>query len=334
MNSTKYIALIAISVFVGFTCLGQENSSFSISQAKMKDTQGKRFAKEFKYTKAISKFTEAIDLDHRPEYSINRANAFMEIQKLDKARSDFKKAIATDSTMGLAYLGLAKCLIREDINNDSLNWYLNQALHFCIVNEDQALTITTLAELKMAEGDYKLAKNYVVTAHKLDPSNVYTSGVYARVAFELNEKEKAIEILEGIVESNDREIGFLINLGYLYNNVERYDDAMKVLERAIFYEPDNPYVLANFGYTLFMTRRLEVAKKAVDKSIKNDPSNAYGHFVKGLLALDGENVPKACKCFNRAMDRVQLYNDRSFKEIKEEIKEAVTSNCDSGSRIN
>jgi len=327
------LTLIVLLIFCSSELLIGQNkteSTFAEGQAVMKMSQGKQYLKDYRYGKAMDKFTEAIELDAKGEYYVQRAEALLELDKIDKAREDYFLAVKADTALGLAYLGLAKWYIAMDQNNDSLQWYIDKALHYSKKREDQAVALTTLAELKVFEGEYDLAKKYITAALKLDEKNVHSSLVYASVLFELEDhQDEAIEILEEVQEKNSNNLRFIINLGYMYNKVERYDEAMKILQKGLYYEEDNPYVLANLAYSLYRKGRISDAHKVVDKSIKNDQSNAYGHYVKGLLTLETKNIPKACKCFNRAIDRAPINHDRSF----EEIKKAVTDHCDNPKKI-
>lgn len=315
-----FIVFIAL-VFSSGSAFAQVSDA-AASKARTKATQAQQYLKQWRYPKAIDKYTEAIDLDStRVDFLKDRGDVFMQMEKFDRAKEDYSLAIRRDSTFGLGYLGMADWYATIDSKNDTLDWFLEMALENCAELKDQAEALATAGRVRFIEGDFKEAEHFISAALRLDGENKKSRFLMSNIFFEMNKREEAVGILEELVKEDKNNMEYLITLGYAYCYVEKYQESAKILERALFYEPDNPYALANMSLTRLRQNRNSEANKLVDRSLNIDPSNPYAHYVKGLLYIAEDKNQKACKSFNKAMDRVAVLHERSFVEIQESMEE-------------
>ena len=90
-----------------------------------------------------------------------------------------------------------------------------------------------------------------------------------------NRYEEAVRIAPACVEA-------LVNLGAVYNRLNRPDDAIAAFQRAL---KENPQLFAahlNLGITYFRARRFDLARDSLRAALKLDPQNTQ---ARQLLAL-------------------------------------------------
>lgn len=71
-------------------------------------------------------------------------------------------------------------------------------------------------------------------------------------------------------------------LGWLYNDKERYDDAINILLKAIDYDSEDSGYREELGYTYYMKAQYEFALTQLNKAISLDENSKLGYYYKGL----------------------------------------------------
>lgn len=95
--------------------------------------------------------------------------------------------------------------------------------------------------------------------------------------------DKAIEFYEKAIKADEENSGpVLNNLGWLYNDKERYDDAVKILQKAIEYDSEDAATREELGYAYYMKDEYEFAITQLNKAVELDEKSELGYFYKGL----------------------------------------------------
>lgn len=88
--------------------------------------------------------------------------------------------------------------------------------------------------------------------------------------------EKALEV----DEENSRPIYY--KLGWLYNDQERYDDAIRILLKAIEYDTEDSGYREELGYAYYMKEEYEFAITQLNKALSLDENSTLAYYYKGL----------------------------------------------------
>lgn len=105
--------------------------------------------------------------------------------------------------------------------------------------------------------------------------------------FEIDEDhDKALEYYEKAVAVDEAESKpVYYKLGWLYNDKERYDDAIKILLKAIDYDSEDSGYREELGFAYYMKGQHEFAITQLNKAISLEPTSKLGYFYKGLCYI-------------------------------------------------
>jgi len=81
-------------------------------------------------------------------------------------------------------------------------------------------------------------------------------------------------------EENSKPIYY--KLAWLYNDSERYDDAINILLKAIQYDSEDSGLREELGFAYYMKEEYEFAITQLNKAISLDAGSKLGYFYKGL----------------------------------------------------
>lgn len=118
-----------------------------------------------------------------------------------------------------------------------------------------------------------------------------TNGIALRgmgnVYYEIEEDhEKAIQYFEKALEVDEEESKpIYYKLGWLYNDKGRYDDAIRILLKAIDYDSEDSGYREELGYAYYMKEQYEFAITQLNKAISLDEGSKLGYYYKGLCFI-------------------------------------------------
>lgn len=114
------------------------------------------------------------------------------------------------------------------------------------------------------------------------------------------------------------------------NELGRYDDAYRLLQRAVELDPDNPVIYAELGMTQSWRDNLEQARQAYARALALQPDNPL--FLRALshIAVIQEDYPAASLFAQRALDfepeSLESLHHLAYAEYRQDnIEGAVTA---------
>ena len=121
----------------------------------------------------------------------------------------------------------------------------------------------------------------------LFPNNGMALRGMGNVYYELEQDfDKAIQYFEKALEVDEEESKpIYYKLGWLYNDRERYDEAVKILLKAIEYDSEDPGYREELGYAYYMQEQYEFALAQLNKAITLDESSKLAYYYKGLCYI-------------------------------------------------
>ena len=138
----------------------------------------------------------------------------------------------------------------------------------------------------------------------LFPNNGVALRGVGNVYYEIEEDyDKAIQYFEKAIAVNEEESKPLYyKLGWLYNDKQRYDDAIKILLKAIEYDSEDSGYREELGYAYFMKEQFEFAITQLNKAISLDETSKLGYYYKGLCFIATNKKGDAMSMYYKLKD--------------------------------
>lgn len=118
----------------------------------------------------------------------------------------------------------------------------------------------------------------------LFPNNGTAIRGIGNIYYEIDEDyDKAIEYFERSLKVDEEgSEPVYYKLGWLYNDNERYDDAIKILLTAIEIDSENSGYREELGFAYYKKEQYEFAITQLNKAISIDEESRLGYYYKGL----------------------------------------------------
>ena len=145
-----------------------------------------------------------------------------------------------------------------------------------------------LSSIFMEDGDINKAKDAIVKAVKIDPSDYKALSNMGTILFKLGSYDEAISAFHNVLELNKENIGAYINLGVVYQKKNDLDNAEYNYMKAIKINPNSSIAHNNLGNTLKDLNRLDEAELSYNKSLEIDPSYVKAKDNLNLLIQEKE----------------------------------------------
>ena len=113
----------------------------------------------------------------------------------------------------------------------------------------------------------------------------------------------------------------LNNRGYLYNEIGSYDLAIEDFNQILSYDPNFAFALNNRGFALLKLGEVEAAQKDIEHSIRLDDQNAYAYRNLGLSFFEKKQYYLALEMMEKA--QAMQPEDEILKENCEHFKNRI-----------
>jgi len=121
--------------------------------------------------------------------------------------------------------------------------------------------------------------------------------------------EKALEVDE------DESKPVYYKLGWLYNDKERYEDAINILLKAIEYDSEDSGYREELGYAYYMKEQYELAIIQLNKAISLDENSKLGYYYKGLCFIATNKKGDAMSMYYKLKDLSSDEADELLQKI-------------------
>lgn len=216
---------------------------FQRDMAKAEYDRGLAFARAKNYEAAIQSYRRAIR--HRPKYADaynNLGNMLRETGRDKQAVVNYEKALEYEPRHYFANLNLAQ-----------INYTMNRL---------------------------GKASDYYAKALEIKPTE-YIYNILSNTHFKNGKVDKAITVLNDAMKTYGRKANFLNNLGILYVFKKDFEKAGQTFSEVLKQNADDVQALANMGRLYSNLERPEEAKKYFERVLKLDPRNkAAQEFLK------------------------------------------------------
>ncbi len=211
-----------------------------------------RFAGE--QEKALGYYEKALQFrEHYPEAYNNLGTMLRDLGRVAEAEHAYRKAMLQNPGYIEAYNNLANLLHGDDRDQEALR-VLGDALR---VEENHPVTLTITSRVQLRRGNFAAAEEAARRAMATDPA-----GAEAMVA-----------------------------LGQVLHEIDRYEEAVGVLRKAVEIAPDSPEARNFYGVALKSVGKLEEGRDQILEALKLNPNN-LGAYANLNDVIDFREAPE------------------------------------------
>jgi tetratricopeptide (TPR) repeat protein len=134
-------------------------------------------------------------------------------------------------------------------------------------------------------------------------------------AYENEEYEKAISLLEEINEKKADDDEVLFKLGFMFQKLGKRDEALRYYKEALELDRDNEYIYNAMASLYREHGEFTSAQIQLKASLERNSNNAKTYYNYGNLLVDMKNYEEAKEMYKKAIEL-----DSEFKEAKEELQ--------------
>lgn len=138
-----------------------------------------------------------------------------------------------------------------------------------------------------------------------------------------------VRALESLAEKDKGNAQVRVELGNLYMDHARHDEAARWYREALALKPDAPDVLVDLGACLVNAGRAEEALAEFDKALKQDPSHKKALFNKGVALMEAGRPKEAVVVWEQLLKRYP--DDPELKGLREQIDQVRDARTGSAS---
>ena len=180
---------------------------------------------------------------------------------------------------------MAKQILTKDPKNYIAHYYLGKAY----LRENKP-------ELAIIE--YKLVNENALFGPQLDELSFRQE--FAQLLMKYNQQEEALKNYLLLTKLDPKNAENFYNVGYLYEQCNRYDIAMGFMQKAVGLNSRHAKAHAEIGLMLYRTKNFSDAKKEIDIAIKLSPETYSSYYYLGKIEKDAKDLAAAIKSFEKA----------------------------------
>ncbi|MCX2682121.1 tetratricopeptide repeat protein [Galbibacter sp. EGI 63066] len=290
------IAKRIILIFLLFFSLGIAGQNGSLYY---KEALG--YASKNKILQALKSIETAIEIDgnmsppefyfHKYEYLIKLGEYKRSIYTLNHALTRFPRSVLLLNARAEFYLALR--IYKQAI--------LDYEKIVVLVGSNELVDYQVkLASAKFLIRDFLGVAPILKLVLKEDPLNIDGLNLLAALHVELNNYEKAKEVLHTIANKNPNNISTIINLGYTYQKANQHEKAISYFNKALQLSPQHPVALCNRAHSWLQISNVEKAITDINQSISLLQTNSYAYMIRGKINLALKRKKSACEDFTIA----------------------------------
>ena len=205
-------------------------------------------------------------------------------QDYEGALAAFKNAISKKADYNEAYYQAGWCCNELEKYEDAVD-FLKKFMPTTEADKKNKYNETGFSYYKLQKATDAIIeyKNTI----ELSPKDGVALRCLGNVYYEIEEDhDNAIEYFEkAIVADEEESKPIYYKLGWLYNDKERYDDAIKILLKAIEYDSEDSGYREELGFAYYQKEEYEFALTQLNKAISLDDASKLGYYYKGLCFI-------------------------------------------------
>lgn len=198
---------------------------------------------------ALDLLDKALNLDGNNALALaNRAMIYFEQGEIEKSISDSKKSFSIDPYNADNNFNIGQIYAHYLNNPDSAMKYYERTIKLEPQSVQSAFAYTNLAIMKNATGDSKKAYQYAEKAAELMPYNDGIQYNYAQILSNIEKYEEAIDVISKAIAIKPKEAQYYNTKGAILIEMSKFKEAINILQKCIELNPDFGGAYYNLGY--------------------------------------------------------------------------------------
>jgi tetratricopeptide (TPR) repeat protein len=173
----------------------------------------------------------------------------------------------------------------------------------------------TAAQAQRIKGNLDSAVLLLRKAIALDPESLYLQRELATVYIQNKEDEKALEVLEGLLQKNPNDLKSLIIYGGVKQVRKETKEAIAAYEKILTLDPANQRIYSLLGGLYMDAGELDNAKDIFNREVANFPGSYVAHFFLGKIHAQQGNGQAAEGEFKKALELMPDRQEPLFELI-------------------
>jgi tetratricopeptide (TPR) repeat protein len=103
--------------------------------------------------------------------------------------------------------------------------------------------------------------------------------------------------------AQDRRVSTLVDIGYVCNRMQLYDESVEYLGQARTQEPNNSKVLLNLGIANYHRGALPQSAQDFDRCLALSDAVVTPHLYRAAISVDNNDIPKAIELLTEAIEK-------------------------------
>jgi tetratricopeptide (TPR) repeat protein len=282
---------------------------------------------------SVGLFEEAAarGMDH-PAYHVNFGNVLAQLGRVERAETEYRRALEIDPEVTHALYGLAQLALARG-EPEAARVHLEQAAGIAPwhgqVHTLLAQTYQRLGRPEDAERELKAAGAHPEAAQAADPileqveAEAVTSLAYTRRARRLAREGRFAEaeaLYREVLEIRPAKAADYSNLGGTLAGQGKIDDAIQLYEKALALDDDDPYALNNLAMALAQKGDREGAVELLERALAIEPTYPEAHHNLGLVRAGQRRFAEAVEHYRQA-----LFHDPSWAPAHNDMGTALAA---------
>jgi Flp pilus assembly protein TadD len=224
------------------------------------------------------------------------ADALLETGEWDAARTAYERVLQTQPKAAEGYVGLASVALRQGNPAEAVR-LLQQALsldrQYPVAHHLLGTAYTQLGREQEAAAHLALGMDATVRylpdslAPRLAVYAVNVKALVSRGGRQLadGQTQRAIRTLEHVLQAEPENVSAMNNLAVAYARQQRFDDAHRVLQRALQIDPHKYLTYINLANWASLTGDVPQALEFADKAVELAPQVDIPHRTRAILLV-------------------------------------------------
>lgn len=284
-------------------------------------TRGQQLLGEKKFTEALDIYNKAFKKDST-KYDVftGRGTAYFELKEFQLCFNDFTRAIALEPDSALAYHYRANLMYVLNYTDEAI---ADNTRAIERTSDEKFLLgcFINRGSAKEQKRDFKGAYEDFYRAYSYDTTDISVLNNLGTVLDELDRREEGIMYLKKAIAQDSNFVGPYVNIGFQYSLMGRYEEALVYFNKALELDKDEPLTLNNRGFTRYKLNNLAGALEDINKSIFLYATNAYAYKNRALVYLALDKKEEACNDLQKAREL------QFEKQYGPEVNELIKKNC-------
>jgi tetratricopeptide (TPR) repeat protein len=279
---------------------------------EVRSNLGAALAATGKYGLAIDEYKLALLKKPEPKLRLNLALAYYKTDNFRDAITQLELVHDADKDNKQATLLLADCYVRIEQNkkaidlltpvytagpdDSAVDYVLGTALardgqteqaqrviNPLLTGPDTAEKHMLMGSSKFGARDYTNALVELKQAAELNPDLPEVNSYYAQALFASGQTEQSRKVFLKELERNPNDFQSNVHLGLMLRQEEKYDDAMKYLNRALAGRPGDIAVRYQIALVKMAQGKEDVARDELEEIVKEAPTFTEAHVSLSIL---------------------------------------------------